>query len=56
MTAVHAPGRGELAEQAHMVDPLDHDFELLPVRRAVPLGEMQRMSGNPIGDTEAGAS
>lgn len=52
---VVAPHRGALAEQRHLVDPLDHTLELLPVRRAVPLAEMQRMSGDPIGDTPGGA-
>ncbi|WP_405611186.1 hypothetical protein [Streptomyces sp. NBC_01508] len=45
--------RGELAEQRHLMDSLDHDFEVLPVRRSVPLSEMQRMSGDPLGDTPA---
>ncbi|WP_405676714.1 hypothetical protein OG292_19045 [Streptomyces sp. NBC_01511] len=46
---------GALAEQAHLLDPLDHCFEVLPVRRSVPLSEMQRMSGDPLGDTPGGA-
>lgn len=32
MSAAHVPTRGELAEQRHLVDPLDHTLELLPVR------------------------
>ena len=47
---------GALAEQAHLVDPLDHVFEVLPVRRPEALPEMQRMSGTPLGDTEGSAS
>ncbi|WP_405794053.1 hypothetical protein [Streptomyces sp. NBC_01506] len=47
---------GELAEQAHLLDPLDHAFEALPVRAVVPLGEMQRANGDPVPDASGGAS
>ncbi|MEV8354661.1 hypothetical protein ACFVTT_35460 [Streptomyces niveus] len=50
-----AAHRGELAEQRHLLDPLDRTFELLPVRAVVPLAEMQRASGDPLGDTTGGA-
>lgn len=55
MSAPLGPTEGELAEQQHLLNPLDHTFEVLPVRAVVPLAEMQRMSGNPVPDPSGGA-
>ena len=56
MSAAHVPTQGELAEQRHLMDPLDHTLELLPVRRPEALPEMQRASGDPLGGAEGSAS